>query len=164
MDRPAPVAAPDDVLVRVLEVRAAARGLADVAKARNEAGVPTRWGSAVSGRPTSPGCWPPRRPRTAAVGAPRPPADLSPLRAADDVADPGAAGERPGSSCSPGGGEPRGGHRKLGPDDLLALWEALQVPLARLLVGVDDHQLRLLTTGAAGSSARAEDTVRIGGS
>lgn len=95
---------------------------------------------------------------------PRPPADLSPLRAADDVADPGAAGERPGSSCSPGGGEPRGGHRKLGPDDLLALWEALQVPLARLLVGVDDHQLRLLTTGAAGSSARAEDTVRIGGS
>lgn len=52
------------------------------------------------------------------------------------------------------------GHRKVGVDDLLALCEALQVPLARLLVGADDHQLQLLATGTTVPSVRAEGTGR----
>lgn len=51
-----------------------------------------------------------------------------------------------------------GGHRKVDVDDLLALCDALQVPLARLLVGADDHQLQLLTIGTSVPSAPAEDT------
>ena len=36
------------------------------------------------------------------------------------------------------------GRRKIGPDDLLALCAALQVPLQQLLVGADDDQLQVL--------------------
>jgi transcriptional regulator with XRE-family HTH domain len=50
------------------------------------------------------------------------------------------------------------GRRRLDVDDLLALCQALQVPLARLLVGATDHQLQLLATGTAGPPTRAEST------
>jgi transcriptional regulator with XRE-family HTH domain len=36
------------------------------------------------------------------------------------------------------------GHRALDPDDLLALCTALQVPLQRLLIGIDDGHLQVL--------------------
>lgn len=55
------------------------------------------------------------------------------------------------------------GRRKLGVDDLVALCESLQVPLRRLLVGVDAHHLQVLgltPTDAVGSDEQGETDAR----